>query len=231
MIQAELLLGAIRTKGGWLIPLAAVEKLVRLYRSLATVNKPTPAWLTTREATRRHGRSGLTFVRILALVKSGQLSARRDPGYTDFRGLRIHQKDLCIALPFIHQLRDHEKGFPLNRLGRCLVPGRAIKDVVLRKWITAGLLRADRQGRIWSVPVDEVQRFRETYCLADDACRKLEITRSTLTRWEAAGRITPVYCRQNTPGAGASVYRRADVEGLLTGSANRRPSSVRQRSA
>ena len=55
----------------------------------------------------------------------------------------------------------------------------------------------------------------------------LTITRSTLARWEADGRITAVYSRRNTPGAGASVFRRADVEGLL-GQANckRRRKSV-----
>ena len=227
LIQADLLPGAVRTQGGWLIPLAAVEELAQLYCSLATLNKPTPRWLTTREATQRHGRSGLTFVRLLELVKSGQLPARRDPDYLDFRGLRLHQKDLRTVLPYVQQQRDYEQGFPLNRLSRCLVPGRTIKEVVLRKWITAGLLPADGQGRIWSVQARDVQKFRATYCLADEACRMLTITRSTLARWEADGRITAVYSRRNTPGAGASVFRRADVEGLL-GQANcqRRRKSV-----
>ncbi|HLQ47260.1 MAG TPA: hypothetical protein VK137_21120 [Planctomycetaceae bacterium] len=35
-----------------------------------------------------------------------------------------------------------------------------------------------------------------------------------LNRWINAGRIQPVYARRTPPGAGASVFRRADVEAL-----------------
>ena len=82
---------------------------------------------------------------------------------------------------------------------------------MLRKWIRAGLLQAECRGRIWHVALDEVERFRSTYCLAADACRILGISRSTLARRETAGEISAVYSRRTHSGAGASVFRRDDV--------------------
>jgi predicted site-specific integrase-resolvase len=52
------------------------------------------------------------------------------------------------------------------------------------------------------------------YCLAEEACRLLDITRSTLSRWEVAGLLRPVYGKRVTPGAGFSLYRREDLVGL-----------------
>ena len=48
----------------------------------------------------------------------------------------------------------------------------------------------------------------------------LEINRSTLYRWQRAGRIQPVYGRRVTPQAGFSLYRREDLRRLVTGSRN-----------
>ena len=42
----------------------------------------------------------------------------------------------------------------------------------------------------------------------------LGITRSTFSRWETEGRVKPVYGKRVTPGAGFSLYRRADLAGL-----------------
>ena len=53
-----------------------------------------------------------------------------------------------------------------------------------------------------------------TYCLASEACELLGISRSTLARWERDGKLQPAYSRRLNTGAGASVFRRADIEGL-----------------
>ena len=80
--------------------------------------------------------------------------------------------------------------------------------------IVAGLLKANRLQRRWQVPVAEVARFRDTYCLAPEACQILEISRSTLARREGAGKIRPVYSRKQHAGAGASLFRRVEIESL-----------------
>ena len=68
-----------------------------------------------------------------------------------------------------------------------LFPGRPIKSTVIKKWIAAGLLKARKSGRARLVAAEEVERFRLEYCLAEEACRILGITRSTLSHWEAEG--------------------------------------------
>jgi hypothetical protein len=85
---------------------------------------------------------------------------------------------------------------------------------VLAKWISAKLLKARKSGRARIVSTEEVQRFRSRYCLADEACQLLDITRSTLSHWEAEGLVLPVYGKRVTPGAGFSLYRREDLAGL-----------------
>jgi predicted site-specific integrase-resolvase len=95
-----------------------------------------------------------------------------------------------------------------------LVPGQPLKEVVLRKWIEAGLLRAQRRSKAWWIEPEEVERFRATYCLAAEACALLGVSRSTLSRWEQQQRIHPIYSRQSHSAAGASVYLRDAMENL-----------------
>ncbi|MAG93698.1 MAG: hypothetical protein CMJ48_08110 [Planctomycetaceae bacterium] len=212
LIRAELLPRAVRTIAGWRIPRSSVSELTELYRSLPVWKSSDPSdWISAQEATRRFGRSGLTFVRLLELIRDEHVRGRREAHVNGWCGLRVLLQDLQAARPTIAEKRDRCEGYPLNRLGRVLIPERPLKESVLRKWIRAGLLQAVRRGRIWYVAVDEVERFRSTYCLAEDACRILEISRSTLARRESVGDITAVYSRRMHSGAGASVFRRDDV--------------------
>jgi hypothetical protein len=117
-------------------------------------------------------------------------------------------------LPKIQQEQDHTDGYPLSRLAQVLIPGNPLKEIVLRKWIAAGLLKANRLVRRWQIHASEVARFRNTYCLAQAACQNLGISRTTLARWEQLGKIHPVYSRRQHSGAGASVFLRAEIESL-----------------
>ena len=212
LIRAELLPCAVRTITGWRIPQSSVAELTELYRSLPVWGSSDSSdWIPAREATRRFGRCGLTFVRLVELIRDGHVRGCRESRVNDWCGLRVHLQDLLSARPEISEKRDRCEGYPLNRLGRVLIPGRPLKESVLRKWIQAGLFQAERRGRIWHVALDKVERFRSTYCLAEDACRILGISRSTLARRETAEEITAVYSRRTHSGVGASVFRRDDV--------------------
>ena len=95
---------------------------------------------------------------------------------------------------------------------KCSFRERPIKVDVLKKWIGMRLLKTQRAGRARIVTAEEVERFRKTYCLADEACRSLGVHRTTLSRWEVEGRIRPVYGKRIMPGAGFSLYRHEDIE-------------------
>jgi len=212
LIRAELLPCAVRTITGWRIPRSSVSELTGLYRSLPVwKSSDSSDWIPAREATRRLGRCGLTFVRLLELIRDGHVRSCRESRVNGWCGLRVSLHDLQSARPEISEKRDRCEGYPLNRLGRVLIPERPLKESVLRKWIQAGFLQAERRGRIWHVALDKVERFRSTYCLAEDACHILGISRSTLARRETAGEINAVYSRRTHSGAGASVFRRDDV--------------------
>ncbi len=205
---------AVRTKAGWTVPCEEVERLAELYRQLPPLNSDRRGWLSTRDATRAYGQQGLTLARIIAAVQASQLAARRDPKQSTWRGLVMSYAGLRQFIPQVREAFDQQSGHTLNRLAKTLIPGRPLKDVVLRKWIEAGLLIGTKRGRVWRVMNDEVEQFRATYCLADELQTTLGIVSTTLNRWINAGRIQPVYARRTHPGAGASVFRRADVEAL-----------------
>lgn len=214
LIHTGILRNAVRTKAGWTVPCNEVDRLAELYRQLPPLNSDRRSWISTRGATRAYGQQGLTLARIIAAVQTTQLSARRDPKHSTWRGLFLRSSDLRQFIPMVRQEQDLKRGHTLNRLAKTLIPGRPLKDIVLRKWIEAGLLIATKQGRIWRVANTEIERFRTTYCLADELQTSLGIVGTTLNRWINAGRIQPVYARRTHPGAGASVFRRADVEAL-----------------
>jgi hypothetical protein len=129
-------------------------------------------------------------------------------------GQALWQPDLEQCRPAFQAEFDRDRGFPLHRVGKVLFPERPIKVDVVKKWIGMRLLRAQRVGRARIITAEELERFRKTYCLADDACGTLGVHRATLSRWEVEGRIRPVYGKRVTPGAGFSLYRREDIEGL-----------------
>ncbi len=214
LIHTGIVRNAVRTKAGWTVSREEVERLAEIYRRLPLLTSNQRDWVTVRDATRAYGRQGLTLARIVSTVQSGQLAARRDPRQPTWRGLFVNCADLRHLIPLVRQAFDQQSGHTLSRLAKTLIPGRPPKDVVLRKWIEAGLLIASKQGRIWRIANAEVDRFRATYCLANELQISLGIVGTTLNRWINAGRIQPVYARRTHPGAGASVFRRADVESL-----------------
>ena len=214
LIRENLLSGCVRTTGGWRIPQEAIRKIETAFQQLPEITQEQFPWIRARKATRQFGSQGLTFISLFKLAFSGQLRVARNPIRSGLGGLMIDAADLKRHLPNIQQERDHHCGYPLSRLAQVLIAGHPVKEIVLRKWIAAGLLQAERLKRRWQVPATEVVRFRDTYCLAQEACQLLEISRSTLTRWEGAGKIRPVYSRKQNPGAGASLFQRAEIESL-----------------
>lgn len=214
LIHAQLLGEAVRTARGWRLTRACVDDLLQTVRRLPIVSRKTPNLISLHEATRRFGGGDLNLVRIVELIRTGELPAQRDPHDDSLRGLRFEVGDLRLAAARRREAGAAETGYSLNRLAGILIPGRPLKEIVLRKWIAAGLLKAERLRRRWQVAAAEVERFRTTYCLAPDACVLLGITRSKLARYEAERCIAGIYGRRTHSGAGASVFLRADLERL-----------------
>lgn len=215
-IEANELCGAVRTSRGWVIPEAEVGRLLDRYRSLPLTGRPSTVWLWAREATRRFGKSGMNFVRLWRMVRQGLLDGCRDSRLATLQGLFVDSRQLPHLAEVVLAEQNAAHGYPLQQLARILIPGRPLKESVLRKWITAGLLQAERKQSAWRISAAEAARFRSTYCLADEACRQLKISRQTLARWEAAGRIAAVYSRRSHAGAGASLFRRCDIAAWLS---------------
>jgi len=211
LVHGGLLPRAVRTAKGWRIPRASVADLEGMCKGLPVGNPASGRWLPLREATRKFGPAGLTLALLVELIRAKRVSARMADPEKCFHGLVVSEADLAALAPEIRNRRDQERGYPIHHLGSALFVGRPIKDTVVAKWIAAGLLRARKSGRARLVAPKEVDRFRQEYCLAEDACRILAITRSTLSRWEAEGLVQPVYGKRVTPGAGFSLYRRADL--------------------
>lgn len=214
LIQAKVLGEAVRTAHGWRLTQACIDDLLQIVRRLPIVSPKPSSLISLREATRRFGGGELKLVRIVQLIRSGELSAQRDPLDDSLRGLRFEVGDLRLAAASRREAAVTETGHSLDRLAGTLITGRPLKEIVLRKWIAAGLLKAERLRRRWQVAAADVERFRTTYCLAPEACALLGVTRSTLARYEAERRIVAVYGRRTHFGAGASVFLRVDVERL-----------------
>jgi hypothetical protein len=205
------LLKAVRTREGWSILRQDISAIEKLLEGLPPVVSPRSSWLSLRQATRVYGSAGLNLARAIELVRAGRVAACADRRFSGLRGLWLFQPDLESQLPALRAGRRAVHGHSLCQLAKILLPGHPCREPVLKKWIRAGLLRASRRGRAWVVSQEEVERFRAAYCLADEACALLGVSRSTLSRWEAEGRLTPVYGRKVSRGAGFSLYRRADL--------------------
>jgi excisionase family DNA binding protein len=212
LIRAKILGEAVRTARGWRLTRASVDELLQTTHRLPIVSPKSSSLISLREATRRFGGGDLNLVRIVELIRAEKLPARRDPHDSSLCGLRFDLEDLRRIAAGIRESAAAESGHTLNQLAGILIPGRPLKEIVLRKWIAAGLLKAVRHRHRWQVFTSEVERFRTTYSLAPEACALLTITRSTLARFEAERRIVAIYGRRTHSGAGASVFLRADAE-------------------
>jgi plasmid maintenance system antidote protein VapI len=214
MIHAQLFASAMQIGHHWLVAPENVAEWLSWLQALSPLPQEHSGWISARKATRQFGPSGAKWVRIVQWVRGGQLSACRACGEPTLRDLHVPFDELrqrCLTWQAEHA---SQAGYTLQRLGRVLVPGQPVKEVVLRKWIRAGLLHAERRGKAWWIEPREVARFRAAYCLAAEACSLLGVSRSTLMRWEQQQRIRPIYSRQSHTGAGASVYQRDAVENL-----------------
>jgi hypothetical protein len=176
------------------------------------MKRPGQNWITLREATRRYGPTGLNLPVLLKLILDEDVSVRMFDPERRLHGLVVQRAELETLLPNVRSDRERADGLPVSRAAKVMLPGRCLKPVVLQKWITAGLLQSCQVGRACVVTHGDMQRFRDTYCLADEACRMLQVSRTTLARWEEEGHVQPVYGRRSHSGAGASVFRREDIE-------------------
>jgi excisionase family DNA binding protein len=216
LIKADLLRRAVWTKGGWRVPRSSVKQLVDSVSRSAGNARSNEYWLDIREATRQFGPTGLNLVRLLRLIQAGQVRVRRSANGSNLCDILVSATDVHNARTEIHRLRDNEDGFPLNRLSKVLLPGRPIKEIVLKKWIENGLLHASRRGRAWAVAATEIARFRAEYCLLETAAQLLQIHRKTLLRWISEGALEAVYGPRSAAGGGFYLLRRSDVEQLRT---------------
>jgi len=214
MVHQNLLEKSIRTARGWLIPKEVVENWEAFVQRLSVRSGNSVDWLTLREATRRFGKSGFTLTIVLELVRSKRVEACRSDRTPMLRAILVNCNDLQSNQELVQAQHHAESGYPVHRLARILIPGHPLKAIVLQKWMAAGLLVAKRHGRMQIVLPGEVERFRTTYCLADEACSLLGVSRTTLSRWEETGRIEPIYSRRSHEGAGASVFLREEIERL-----------------
>ena len=219
------LLEAVRTCRGWVVLPESVRAVEAVCQDQPRLGPDRRCWLSLREATRVYGPSGLNLARALELVRAGQVAARTDGRHRDLQSLWLWRPDLEAQVPALRTRQCQEHGYPLWQLGKVLLPNYVCREPVLKKWIRMGLLRARKPSRAWVVTPEEVERFRREFCLAGEACSVLRVGRKTLYRWEVSGRLTPVYGKRATPGAGFSLYRRADLlalEGSGRRSARRR---------
>lgn len=211
LIHAEFLSAAVRTRKGWVVPLESVRSLESLLQTLPRIGSDLRSWLTFRQATRIFGTSGLDLTQALALIRRGQIAARISGGSSTLRGLWVFRPDVEAQLPMLRTHHCQVHGYSLSQLAKVLLPHHPCREPVLKKWIRAGLLHAQRQSHTWRVSPSEVERFRAEYCLADEACAILQVSRSTLSRWERSGRLCPVYGKRTGAGAGFSLFRRVDL--------------------
>jgi len=214
LIHKGLLDRVVRTHRGWVVPKESIEKVEAWYQQLRQVGRDRHGWLSLREATRVYGPSGLNLTGALKLLWNGLVAARRDKQTAGLHGLWLSRSDVEAQLPALRVQQYQERGYSLVHLAKMLFPGHPVKEAVLRKWIQAGLLQAQRGDWSWIVAQAEVERFRSSYCLAEEACRLLQVSRTTLSRWEHMGRLAPVYSKRSSPRAGYSLYRRSDLQGL-----------------
>jgi hypothetical protein len=216
MIHDGVLTGLLRPARPGLILRSSLLRLEKLIRSLPSKDEiNAKKWLSLRQATRVFGASGLTLSLLVSLILQGKVSAVRG---TDSRGLNsllVCRIDVETSMPKVLQQRDEAEGVPIHRLAKTLFPARPVKVDVLKKWIALGFLVAKRIGRTHVVSMEETRRFRATFCLADEACRRIGIARNTLSAWERLGCIVPVYGRRVTPDAGFSLFRLEDVARLV----------------
>jgi hypothetical protein len=212
LIHDDVLPRAVRTNRGWRLPVRSLSALETLCGSAKPIKRLGAQWISLREATRIFGPAGLTLSQLLALIQEGRVTARL--AYPDqlLHGLVVARNKVEAVLPDVRRRQEELYGLPVHRLGKTLFPGRPVKADVIKKWIAAGLLDAHRIGRARMVSPSEIRRFRETYCLREDALRILSVPNSTLKRWQDVGKIQPAYPKPIVPHAGLYLYRRADVE-------------------
>lgn len=215
LIHDNVLPRAVRTAKGWQVPRQSVRDLETFCTNLPRALGRASGWISLREATRIAGPTGIGMSQIVRWILSGSLRARMAEAKEGLNGIVVSTLNLAALLKDARDHGEPQTDWSLHRAARGLFTGRPMKVHVLRRWIRSGLLQARQEGpRTW-VSAEEIRRFRAEYCLAQDACRMLGVSRSTLARWEVEGRLVPVYGKRVTPQAGFSLYRREDLRPVL----------------
>ena len=170
LVRANVLRDAVRRPVGWLIPVDVVTDLLDRIQRLTVVPQDLQNVVSFRDALRRFGIRGLSVVTIADRLLRNELAAFRDPQCTGLAGLVFDEADIQRLSRELQTERPQITGYSLSDVASALVPDHRMGSRCLRKWIAAGLLRAQRRRKAWWIAPDEVRRFRTTYCLAREAC-------------------------------------------------------------
>jgi len=153
----------------------------------------------------------MTVLQLLQDIRGGLIEVRWDARHHNLNGVVVCRADLVTAMGRVRAERLTQKGYSLSEIGKALFPQRPMTFRSVRCWIRTGLLTAQRKGRHWLITPEEVQRFRNEYCLSAEACRILGISPSTLVHWRAAGKLEPIYGRGAKIPGNFSLFRRSDI--------------------
>lgn len=183
--------------------------VTRAYFRLAfTAGKGLPRGGFTRPS--QPGAHGRLF---FAQAGSRHVGSRTETG---LRGVYLQMSDLRSCTEEATAQHSVTAGWTLNRVAKMLFPEQPLKDVVLRKWMRAGLLRA-ASGR----PSSGASQTRRSPASERRTAwpKKLAGSSTSVAPRSLAGstgrRVPPVYGKRTHRTAGASLFRRADLSRLL----------------
>ena len=214
LIQGGVLSRCIKVGHDWKIPLSSIEGTLQLIANQPVLMAGTHEWIPANVAIQKYESQGSGCVEIVNWLNHKMVRGARLGGPVGFASLVVRDDDIVSQMSAKPNSRSNPTGIPLNRLTQTLFPGWPVTKRALQKWIDAELLTATQIGCQWYVLATDADHFRETYCIAAEAIRLINRHRNTLTRWESNGHLTPVDGPRGTPGAGFTLYRRADVERL-----------------
>lgn len=213
LIRSGVLKGCVHRLDGWRIPRRSIEQLAQVVHGLPEPNEID--WIGYRAAVRKYGRRGLTFGKIVELAIQDRIRLARDHGCVGFQGLWIHRKQLAAEMEQLLEQNHAQQGYPLRRAAEMLAPNQQLSRLQILRWIKAGLLKGTRNGHQWFIPRENIDRFRQTYCLVAEVCEILKVSRGTFARWRKERKILAAWSRLPDRGPASSLYLRTDLEVML----------------
>lgn len=193
----------------WLFEEEHIKRFVSKYQCLDAFERGSSSddFLAFHDAIKYLSFCKIDMPRLIRLVDEGRLMPVLDLGRSGLAAMMFKKSDLEKLAETYIEKRRNEYGMTIQEAAKFL----EVKDVVVKRWVNRGLLRASSSSKATYISQADIYKFKEEYLFTEAVAEELGVTPRTVANWSRQGKIKAC-SGPRIDGGGRLIFRADEVQ-------------------